>query len=129
MVAAAKRALVPGISVPLSYLADSAFVSNGVYRAYAVPDKHTGHAVLVTAFVNNAGRECVIPEADLRAELAKGYDSLAYLKFKNSWGLSARTNERAERLALMGSVTNSLILPFSQVSFRYAKGHKAKYDI
>jgi hypothetical protein len=97
VVAATKRALVRGVSVPLSYLADNSFVSNGVYRgdaAAALPDKKTGHAVLVTDFVNEGGREGAMPAAEIRAELAKGYDSLDYLKLKNSWGIRARTNER-----------------------------------
>ena len=97
VVAAAKRALVRGVSVPMSFIADEAYLTNGVYRADAagaLPDKKKGHAVLITDFVNDGGREGAIPEAEIRAELAKGYDSLAFLKFKNSWGVRARTNER-----------------------------------
>ena len=96
VVAATKRALLRGYSVPLAYPADPTFIVNGVYRTTPdspLPDRNTGHAVLITDFVNQGGHEGAMSPDELKAEFAKGYDSLAFLKFKNSWGLSARSNE------------------------------------
>jgi hypothetical protein len=108
VVAATKRAMAAGYSVPISFGVSTENLRNGIFKAedrdINTLDNDPGlartlvpisgsHAVIATDFVNRGGREGVLPTEELRSEVEKAASELAYLKFKNSWGAHASTTE------------------------------------
>ncbi len=109
IVSALKQTLAMGLSVPLGFGVTFALLKEGTFsypvknhefydkvatkRAASVFAKDGGHAVLITDFVNQGGREGAIAPEELAAEVAKPEDELLYIKVKNSWGLEAARNE------------------------------------
>lgn len=104
----AKKTLAAGYSVPLSFGVSYDNLKDGLFLApnYEARDLDNnpdlvdsiigidgGHAVLITDFVNINGVEGEIPPEELRAEVKKSAEELAYVKFKNSWGAGDSTNE------------------------------------
>ena len=107
MITLAKKTLARGIAVPMGYGVSFSKLSKSNYmwqgggsrkvadytkltkkqaqKAYAYDG---GHAILLTDFVNDGGREDGISASALSAEVAKSWDALSYFKFKNSWGSS-----------------------------------------
>ena len=96
---AVKRALSSGFTVPFGFpinverIRGNTFGSDGVSlddpAAFAADG---GHLVLVTDFVNLGGREGAMPEAEVQAEVSRPSSDLDYLRFKNSWGVGAKTD-------------------------------------
>jgi len=108
VVAATKRAMAAGYSVPISFGVSTENLRNGIFKAedrdVNTLDNDPGlartlvpingsHAVIATDFVNRGGREGVLPAEELKSEVEKSASELAYLKFKNSWGAHASTTE------------------------------------
>lgn len=108
VVAATKRAMAAGYSVPISFGVSTKNLRNGIFKAedrdVNTLDNDPGlartlvpingsHAVIATDFVNRGGREGVLPTEELKSEVAKSASELSYLKFKNSWGAHASTTE------------------------------------
>jgi hypothetical protein len=108
VVAATKRAMAAGYSVPISFGVSTENLRNGIFKAedrdVNTLDNDPGlartlvpingsHAVIATDFVNRGGREGVLPKEELKSEVEKSASELAYLKFKNSWGAHASTTE------------------------------------
>jgi len=108
VVAATKRAMAAGYSVPISFGVSTENLRNGIFKAedrdINTLDNDPGlartlvpisgsHAVIATDFVNRGGREGVLPSEELKSEVEKSASELAYLKFKNSWGAHASTTE------------------------------------
>ena len=108
VVAATKRAMAAGYSVPISFGVSTENLRNGIFKAedrdVKTLDNDPGlartlvpingsHAVIATDFVNRGGREGVLPTEELKSEVAKSASELSYLKFKNSWGAHASTTE------------------------------------
>jgi hypothetical protein len=109
VLAAMKRSLARGVSVPMGFVFDAGLLDNGVLKLNAESERRLsanpnigrqlfssnagGHAVLVTDFVNRGGSEGALTPEELLVEINKDFDQLSYLKFKNSWGLTARVNE------------------------------------
>jgi len=108
VVAATKRAMAAGYSVPISFGVSTENLRNGIFKAedrdVNTLDNDPGlartlvpingsHAVIATDFVNRGGREGVLPTEELKSEVEKSASELAYLKFKNSWGAHASTTE------------------------------------
>jgi hypothetical protein len=98
-VAAVKKSLALGYAVPMGFPINIDRLSGGTFGATGIsPDdpiafaRDGGHLVLVTDFVNISGREGLVSPQELEAELAKPLDQVDYLKFKNSWGLGAKTD-------------------------------------
>ena len=130
-IAAIKRALVRGVSVPLGYpvnfdrLHGDRFSGAGVDTSR--PEnffREGGHAVLIKDFVNVGGVEGGIPLPQLAREFARSPLDLDYFVVKNSWGLKARTNEagipiggsetgyyKIDRSYLLGATGVSQVLP------------------
>lgn len=108
IVAATKRALVRGLSVPLGYPVNFSRLQNGVFSGQSVDVSNPknfmregGHAVLITDFVNKGGKPGALTQSQLEAEIKKTSSELDYFVFKNSWGKGARSNEGG--LAVNGS--------------------------
>ena len=108
VVAATKRAMAAGYSVPISFGVSTENLRNGIFKAedrdVNTLDNDPGLArtlvpingslaVIATDFVNRGGREGVLPKEELKSEVEKSASELAYLKFKNSWGAHASTTE------------------------------------
>lgn len=105
LIAATKRALVRGVSVPLGYPVAFARLKGDTFSGKNVTGddpsnffKEGGHAVLIKDFVNEGGKEGALPLAELTKEFLKPTRDLNYFVFKNSWGLSAKTNERGQTI-------------------------------
>jgi hypothetical protein len=100
VIAAAKRALVRGYSVPLGFPVNFDRLDADTFSGKEVDllngdnfFRDGGHAVLVDDFVNLGGRQGALPLQDLQQEFLRPASELAYLVFKNSWGIDAETNE------------------------------------
>ena len=111
---AMKRMMAAGYSVPLSFAVSFDNLDQGFFRAanYELAELdgdqllassllHVvgGHAVLATDFVNRGGQEGALAPAALQVELLKDPEEIEYVKFKNSWGTLASTNERGVTVA------------------------------
>lgn len=102
-----KRALAQGYTVPFGFpinvsrINGNAFGSDGVSlddaRAFAADG---GHLVLLTDFVNAGGREGQVTPDELARELARPPSDLDYLRFKNSWGIGAKTDGEGRAISL-----------------------------
>ena len=98
-IGAVKRALASGYTVPFGFpinvqrIKDNSFGSDGVSLDDPIAFvADGGHLVLVTDFVNLGGREGRVSDAELAAELSRPSSDLDHLRFKNSWGLGAKTD-------------------------------------
>ena len=95
LVSAIKATLARGISVPLAFVPYANFLKSGTYSIpgnaspSTLPESAGGHAVLITDFVNTGSQEGALSMADLKSQLAKGFDDLNYIVIKNSWGSTA----------------------------------------
>lgn len=103
VIAATKRALVRGISVPIGFpvhfdrLKGDTFSGKGVdLRSADNFFRDGGHAVLIDDFVNSGSREGALPLDELQEEFARPTEELSYFVFKNSWGKDAETNESGD---------------------------------
>jgi hypothetical protein len=65
--------------------------------------KHGGHAVLITDFINNGGKEGEITQPEITAAVDAPSSELSYVILKNSWGTEAKTNESG--VVIRGSKT------------------------
>jgi hypothetical protein len=131
VVTALKRGLARGLSVPIGFGVTFSMLKQGNFSHENRPDsfydsisqeeaarvfvKDGGHAVLVTDYVNKGGREGAMSESEVAAETAKSSEELDYVKFKNSWGLKAGSNERGSRIS--GSVDG-----YYKLDLGYLKG-------
>lgn len=122
LIAASKRALVRGITVPLGFpvnfdrLKADRFTGAGVNLN--TPEnffRDGGHAVLIDDFINRGGREGAIPLAEALTEFLKPTSELDYFIFKNSWGKDAETNEAG--IPISGSLTG-----YYKMDLDYLKG-------
>jgi hypothetical protein len=98
-ITAVKKSLALGYAVPMGFPINIDRLSGGTFGAPGVsPDdpiafaRDGGHLVLVTDFVNIGGREGLVSPEEILAEVAKPAEQVDYLKFKNSWGLGAKTD-------------------------------------
>lgn len=111
LISAAKRAMVAGFSIPVSFGVSMKNLKSGFFsasdRATSDLDSNpdlvseiitlTGsHAVIATDFVNRGGVEGAIPVDQLEIEVQKPASELSYLKLKNSWGAHSSTTENGE---------------------------------
>lgn len=110
VIAAAKRALVRGYSVPLGFpvnfdrLDADTFSGKNVNLFQAENFvRDGGHAVLIDDFVNLGGSQGALPLRELEQEFRRPSSELDYLVFKNSWGADAKTNESGT--VISGSAT------------------------
>lgn len=110
LIAATKRALVRGVSVPLGYPVHFDRLNLDTFSGKGVDTnvgdnffRDGGHAVLIDDFVNEGGKEGALPYAIALAEFLKEPSSLSYFLFKNSWGKNAKTNEAG--VVISGSET------------------------
>lgn len=122
LIAASKRALVRGLTVPLGFpvnfdrLKADRFTGVGVnLNNHANFFRDGGHAVLIDDFINVGGREGAIPLAEALTEFLKPPTDLDYLVFKNSWGKEAETNEAG--IPISGSLTG-----YYKMDYDYLKG-------
>ncbi|MCA2960252.1 MAG: hypothetical protein IOD12_08365, partial [Silvanigrellales bacterium] len=106
VVAATKRALARGLSVPLGMPVNMDRLKKGRFSGAGVDlgdedafFREGGHTVLVTDFVNTGGEIGAVDAASLDTELARSPDDLDFLLAKNSWGLGATSNETDVRLS------------------------------
>lgn len=100
VIAAAKRALVRGYSVPLGFPVNFDRLEADTFSGKNVNlfqgenfFRDGGHAVLIDDFVNIGGRQGALPLQELEQEFRKPMGELDYFVFKNSWGTDAETNE------------------------------------
>lgn len=100
IIAATKRALVRGVSVPLGYPVNFARLAGDTFSGKNVDlnnpknfFKEGGHAVLISDFVNQGSVEGALPLSQLMVEFLRPTKDLNYFVFKNSWGKEAKTNE------------------------------------
>jgi hypothetical protein len=98
-ITAVKKSLALGYAVPMGFPINIDRLDGGTFGAPGVsPDdpiafaRDGGHLVLVTDFVNIGGREGLVSPEEVLAEVAKPAEQVEYLKFKNSWGLGAKTD-------------------------------------
>lgn len=106
VIAAAKRALVRGVSVPLGFPINLARLTSARFSGKGV-DLNTranflnegGHAVLITDFVNKNSKAGALPTSELILELKRPSADLSHFIFKNSWGANAQANESGSTLS------------------------------
>lgn len=98
-ITAVKKSLALGYAVPMGFPINIDRLSGGTFGASGIsPDdsiafaRDGGHLVLVTDFVNLGGIEGVVSPEEILKEVAKPAEQIDYLKFKNSWGLGAKTD-------------------------------------
>lgn len=122
LIAASKRALVRGYTVPLGFPVNfdrlKADRFTGADVNLNVPSnffRDGGHAVLLDDFINRGGREGAIPFTEALTEFLKPPSELDYFLFKNSWGKAAQTNEAG--IPIKGSVTG-----YYKMDYDYLKG-------
>ena len=122
VIAATKRALVRGVSVPLGFPVNfdllKADMFSGEGQDLSNPKlffKEGGHAVLVDDFVNQGSKEGALPLNVLVTEFLKPAKELDYLVFKNSWGKDAKTNES-------GKVLNGSKTGYYKIDREYLQG-------
>ncbi len=100
LIAAVKRALARGLSVPIGFPVNFDRLHRGSFSGKGAnvsnPSdflREGGHAVLITDFVNNNGVKGAISATELGAEIQKPSSELDFFVIKNSWGLAAQNNE------------------------------------
>lgn len=134
IIMAVKKAMAAGYSIPLSFGVSMKNLKSGFFSARDVTiedldgNRDTisdlvsisgGHAVIATDFVNIGGQEGAIPDEDLRREVAKPAEQLAYLKLKNSWGANSSATEN-------GDVVQSSQDGYYRMDYGYIKAVAAK---
>ena len=109
LIAAVKRALARGLSVPIGFPVNFNRLHRGAFSGKGAnvsnPSdflREGGHAVLITDFVNNNGTKGAISATELAAEIQKPSSELDFFVLKNSWGLAAQNNESGSTVS--GSV-------------------------
>jgi hypothetical protein len=122
MIAAAKQALLRGVSVPLGFPVNFDRLQGDMFKGagtdLSVPEnfyRDGGHAVLIDDFVNVGGKAGALPLDQLMVEFLKPSKDLDYFIVKNSWGKDAKTNEAG--VVIEGSETG-----YYRIDLAYLQG-------
>jgi hypothetical protein len=99
LIAATKRALVRGVSVPLGFPVNMDLLKGDTFsgagqdlKDHELFFKDGGHAVLIDDFVNSNSSEGALPVSQVLTEFLRPTKDLNYFVFKNSWGKDSKSS-------------------------------------